>query len=114
MTRSCKVWRFVLCRDTVVAKARCIARIPVGTSGPDGLAMDGADRLYVVDPGHGCIWVIDRHGVPLPRVVSNAGRITTNCVLTPDGRSLGITESETNSIPIAEIPHHERHLRIHL
>jgi hypothetical protein len=30
--------------------------------------------------------------------------MTTNCALTPDERSLVITESETGSILIAEIP----------
>jgi gluconolactonase len=38
MTRSCEVWRFVLRNDAVVAKAQCFARVPAGTSGPDGLA----------------------------------------------------------------------------
>ncbi len=104
MTRSCEVWRFLLRDDAVVAKAQCFARVPPGTSGPDGLAMDTADRLYIANPGHGCVWVIDPHGVPLYRIQSCAGRMTTNCALTPDGRSLVITESETGSILIAEVP----------
>jgi gluconolactonase len=104
MTRSCEVWRFLLRPDAIVAKAQCFARILAGTSGPDGLAMDSADRLYVANPGHGCVWVIDRHGVPLFRIQSCAGRATTNCALAPDERTLIITESETGSILIAEIP----------
>jgi gluconolactonase len=104
MTRSCEVWRFLLRPDAVVAKAQCFARVPPGTSGPDGLAMDSADRLYVANPGHGCVWVIDCHGVPRYRVQSCAGRATTNCALTPDERSLIITESETGSLLIADIP----------
>ena len=66
--------------------------------------MDGADRLYIANPGHGCVWVIDSHGLPLYRVQSCAGRMTTNCALTPDGNGLVITESETGSILIAEVP----------
>jgi gluconolactonase len=104
MTRSCEVWRFLLRADAVVAKAQCFARIPAGASGPDGLAMDSADRLYISNPGHGCVWVIDPHGVPLYRIQSCAGRMTTNCALTPDGDGLVITESETGSILIAEVP----------
>jgi gluconolactonase len=42
--------------------------------------------------------------VPLYRVQSNDGRMTTNCALAPDGRTLVITESETGSILVAEIP----------
>lgn len=104
MTRSCEVWRFLLRPDAVVAKAQCFARVPAGLVGPDGLAMDSADRLYISNPGHGCIWIVDPHGVPLYRVQSCAGRMTTNCALTPDERHLVITESETGTILIAEVP----------
>lgn len=104
MTRSCEVWRFLLRNDAVVAKAQCFARVPPGTSGPDGLAMDAHDRLYISNPGHGCVWVVDAHGKPLYRIDSCAGRHVTNCALTPDGRSLVMTESETGSILITEVP----------
>jgi gluconolactonase len=90
--------------DAIVAKAQCFARVPPGLVGPDGLAMDAHDRLFIANPGHGCVWVIDPHGKPLYRVQSHHGRMTTNCALTPDGRALVITESETGSILIAEIP----------
>ena len=104
MTRSCEVWRFALRSDAVVAKAQCFARVPPGLVGPDGLAMDAHDRLFVANPGHGCVWVIDPRGKPLYRVQSYHGHMTTNCALTPDGRGLVITESETGSILYAEIP----------
>ena len=104
MTRSCEVWRFLLRDDAVVAKAQCFARVPAGTSGPDGLAMDANDRLYICNPGHGCVWVIDAHGVPRYRIASCAGRMVTNCALAPDGRTLMITESETGSILTCEVP----------
>lgn len=104
MTRSCEVWRFLLRPDAVVAKAQCFARVPPGLVGPDGLAMDSADRLYISNPGHGCVWVIDPRGKPLWRIQSHTGYMTTNCALTPDERALVITESETGSILIAEIP----------
>ena len=104
MTRSCEVWRFLLRDDAVVAKAQCFARVPPGTSGPDGLAMDAHDRLYICNPGHGCVWVVDAHGVPLYRIDSCAGRMLTNCALTPDQRAVVMTESETGSILITEVP----------
>jgi len=104
MTRSCEVWRFLLRDDAVVAKAQCFARVPPGTSGPDGLAMDAHDRLYICNPGHGCVWVVDAHGVPLYRIDSCAGRMLTNCALTPDQRGVVMTESETGSILITEVP----------
>lgn len=104
MTRSCEVWRFALRSDSVVAKAQCFARVPPGLVGPDGMAMDAADRLFVANPGHGCVWVIDPRGRPLYRIQSYVGTMTTNCALTPDGRGVVITESETGSILIAEVP----------
>lgn len=104
MTRSCEVWRFFLRDDAVVAKAQCFARVPPGTSGPDGLAVDAHDRLYIANPGHGCVWVVDAHGVPRYRIDSCAGRMVTNCALAPDQRTLIITESETGSILACEVP----------
>jgi gluconolactonase len=104
MTRACEVWRFLLRDDAVVAKAQCFARVPAGTSGPDGLAMDAADRLFIANPGHGCVWVVDAHGVPCFRIVSCAGRMVTNCALAPDGRTLVMTESESGSVLVCEVP----------
>ena len=104
MTRSCEVWRFYLRPDAVVAKAQCFARTPPGTSGPDGLAVDAHDRLFIANPGHGCVWVVDAHGVPRYRVDSCAGRMLTNCALAPDQRTLVMTESETGTILACEVP----------
>jgi gluconolactonase len=104
MTRSCEVWRFALRDDAVVGKAQCFARLPPGISGPDGLAMDAADRLFICNPGQGCVWVVDPHGVPRYRIQSCAGRTVTNCALADDGRTLMITESETGSILTCEVP----------
>jgi gluconolactonase len=105
MTRSCEVWRFALRADAVVGKAQCFLRVPAGTSGPDGLAVDAHDRLFVANPGHGQVWVADPHGVILARVDCTAfGRHPTNCCLAPDGTTLLITESASGRILAAEIP----------
>ncbi len=55
MTRSCEVWRFALRDDAVVGKAQRFDRVPPGQVGPDGLAVDAHDRLYVSNPGHGSV-----------------------------------------------------------
>jgi gluconolactonase len=104
MTRSAEVWRFFLRPDAVVAKAQCFARLPGGVSGPDGMAMDQHDRLFVCSPAHGCVWVLDPFGVPLYRIVSCAGRSLTNCAIAPDGKTLVITDSSTGSILSCEVP----------
>ena len=86
MTRSCEVWRFALRPDAVVGKANCLFRVPAGTSGPDGMAVDAHDRLFVANPGHGQVWGVDAHGLPLFRIDCTAfGRMPTNCCFTPDG-----------------------------
>jgi gluconolactonase len=105
MTRSCEIWRFVLRPDAVVAKANLFFRIPAGTSGPDGLAVDAHDRLFVANPGHGQVWVVDPHGLCTHRIDCTAfGRMPTNCTFAPDGRTLVITESQSGSLLAADIP----------
>ncbi len=105
MTRSCEVWRFALRRDAVVGKAQCFCRIPAGASGPDGLAVDAHERLFVANPGHGQVWMVDPHGVILARIdCTGFGRHVTNCAFAPDGRTLFMTESGSGRVLVAEIP----------
>jgi len=105
MTRSCEVWRFALRPDALVAKANLFFRTPAGTSGPDGMAMDAHDRLFVANPGHGQVWVVDPHGVATHRIdCTGFGRMPTNCAFAPDGRTLVITESHSGSLLAADIP----------
>ena len=105
MTRSCEIWRFALRPDGVVGKAQCFARLPGGVMGPDGLAMDVRDRLYVANPGHGLVWVLDPNGVPIFVVdCTEFGRLPTNCCLAPDGTTLLITESQSGTVLAVEIP----------
>ena len=105
MTRACEVWRFALRPDAVVNKANLFARIPAGTSGPDGMAVDAHDRLFVANPGHGMVWGFDAHGVPAFALDCRAfGRGTTNCCFAPDGTTLLITESQSGRVLAAEIP----------
>jgi gluconolactonase len=105
MTRSCEIWRFALRSDAVVGKAQLFFRAPAGVSGPDGLAVDAQDRLFVANPGHGQVWVVDPHGVCTHRVdCTPHGRWPTNCCFAPDGRTLLITESGSGQVLAAEIP----------
>ncbi len=105
MTRSCEVWRFALRPDAVVGKANCFFRAPAGTSGPDGMAVDAHDRLFVANPGHGQVWGLDAHGVLLFRLdCTGFGRMPTNGCFAPDARTLLITESASGQVLAAEIP----------
>ncbi len=104
MSRSAQVWRFMLRNDATVTKAQCFTQMPGGTNGPDGLAVDEYDRLFICDPAHGCVWVLNAIAEPCFRIVSCAGRTTTNCAFAADGRTLFITDSETSSILACEVP----------
>lgn len=105
MTRACEVWRFALRSDALVAKVNLFFRTPAGISGPDGMAVDAHDRLFIANPGHGQVWVVDPQGVATQRVdCTGFGRTPTNCVFAPDGRTLVITESDSGSLLAAEIP----------
>ena len=89
---------------TLGAKTQLFAQLPGGVSGPDGLVVDGQDRVIVCDPGHGCAWVLSKWGEPLFRLVSCGGRAITNAVLAPDGRTLLLTDSDMGQILAAELP----------
>lgn len=104
MSRSAQVWRFLLRDDAVVSKAQCFTQMPGGTNGPDGLAVDGHDRLFICDPAHGSIWVLNAIAEPCYRIVSCAGRTLTNCAFAADGKTLYITDSETSSILACDVP----------
>lgn len=105
MTRACQVWRLPVTADAGVSKAQVFVQLPGGISGPDGLAIDEEDNLAICDPGHGCVWLVDRFGVPRYRVVSCAGRSVTNLAYGgKDRRSLFITESASGQVLIARLP----------
>lgn len=105
VTRANQVWRLPLHPSGVTTKTGIFAHLPGGPSGPDGLALDQEGCLLVAHPGLGSVWRLSPFAEPLDRVVSCAGRSTTNLAFGgPEGRSLFVTESETGSILRAELP----------
>lgn len=105
LTRACQIWRMPLTADGVTGKANVFAHTPGGTSGPDGLAVDQADGVAFANPGHGCVWVLDRTGVPKFRVQSCAGRTITNLAYDPmEPQRLVFTDSDTGQVLQARVP----------
>lgn len=105
LTRACQVWRLLLTPDAGVSKAQVFCQLPGGVSGPDGLAVDSADGVLVANPGHGCVWRLDKYGIPTHRIVSCAGRSLTNlCFGGPGGSQVFITDSETGQVLVADAP----------
>ena len=105
LTRACQIWRMPLTRDGVTGKVNVFAHTPGGMSGPDGVAVDEDGGVAFANPGHGCIWLLDRHGVPKFRVESCAGRSVTNLAYDPlDPNRLVFTDSDTGQVLEARVP----------
>lgn len=104
MTRGNSVWRLPLMEDGGVSKAGLFVQLSGGLAGPDGLALDEDDRLFVAHVGNGTVWVFTRFGEPAYRVRSCAGIETTNVAFGGnDGKKLFVVESGTGSILEADL-----------
>jgi len=76
-----------------------------GGGGPDGIAVDSEGGLAVAHPMLGAVWLFDRKGQPILRVNLCRGLLGTNVAYGgPDGRRLYITEAETGTIQVADVP----------
>lgn len=105
LTRACQIWRMPINRNGVTGKCNVFVHTPGGQIGPDGLAVDRTDGLAIANPGHGCVWLIDNHGVPKWRVESCGSRIITNIAFHPERPSeLYITDSDTGQVLVADVP----------
>lgn len=98
VTRDNAVWRVPLQADGSVTKVGVFIRLSGGV-GPDGLAIDAEDNLYVCHLGLGSVWKFNRLGEPVLRIRSPEGLLTTNAALGGDmGDELFITESSSGTI----------------
>ena len=97
MTRDNSVWRVPLMRDGSVAKVGRFASF-FGTSGPDGLTMDGTGRLFVAHASLGHVFVLAPNGECIARIKSCAGQTCTNVALDQTGETVMITESSSASV----------------
>src|SRR3954453_9251058 len=102
-TRDNAVWRVPLMRDGSVSKVGRFCTM-FGTSGPDGLAMDQAGRLFVAHASLGRVFVFAPNGELIARVKSCAGPSCTNVAIGGAKRELlYVTESASGTILIADI-----------
>jgi gluconolactonase len=103
MTRDNAVWRMPLMKDGSVSKVGRFCST-FGTSGPDGLAMDGAGRLFVAHASLGHVFVFAPNGELIARIKSCAGPSCTNVAIAGANRDrLYITESATGTVLVADI-----------
>lgn len=100
MTRDNSVWRLPLLADGSVAKVGRFASFH-GVSGPDGLAMDKAGRLFVAHASRSCVFVLSAQADVLARLISCRGHTVTNLAL--DGTRALITESHSGAVLEADL-----------
>ncbi|MCA0425093.1 MAG: SMP-30/gluconolactonase/LRE family protein [Proteobacteria bacterium] len=105
VTRAQAIWRIPLSSSGIVGKVGVFAHLHGGMGGPDGLAMDAEGCLCVAHTGFGSIWRLSPVAEPLHRIRSCAGISTTNLAFAPGSdQKLYITESQTGSVLIADMP----------
>lgn len=105
VTRAQAVWRIPLSASGLIGKVGVFAHLHGGMGGPDGLAMDAEGCLCVAHTGFGSVWRLSPLAEPLHRIRSCAGISTTNLAFAPgDAQKLFITESQTGSILVADMP----------
>jgi gluconolactonase len=103
MTRDNAVWRLPFMKDGSVSKVGRFCSM-FGPSGPDGITMDKAGRLFVAHASLGHVFVFAPNGELIARIKSSAGHTCTNVAIGGNNADrLYITESATGSILVADI-----------
>ena len=104
-TRGNAIWRLPIEVDGSVSRAGIFVQLSGGLAGPDGLAVDEAGNLAVCVNGLGTVWLFSRLGEPILRIKAPEGLATTNAAFGGrERRSLYITESETGTVLVADLP----------
>ena len=103
MTRDNAVWRMPFMKDGNVSKVGRFCST-FGPSGPDGMTMDKAGRLFVAHASLGHVFVFAPNGELIARIKSCAGQSCTNVAIGgKDQDRLYITESVTGTVLVADI-----------
>ena len=112
MTRDNAVWRVPLMKDGGVAKVGRFCST-FGTSGPDGLTMDKAGRLFVAHASLGHVFVFAPNGELIARIKSCAGPSCTNVAIGGNSSDrLYVTESVTGTVLVADISVLDNQMRL--
>src|ERR1700736_2160191 len=103
MTRDNAVWRAPFMKDGSVSKVGRFCST-FGASGPDGLTMDHAGRLFVGHAPLGHWFGFRPNGEVIARIESCAGQSCTNVAIGGSNRDrLYVTESVTGTVLVADI-----------
>jgi gluconolactonase len=103
MTRDNAVWRLPFMKDGSVSKVGRFCSL-FGPSGPDGMTMDKAGRLFVAHASAGHVFVFAPNGECIARIKSCTGGACTNVAIGgAKADRLYITESVSGSVLVADI-----------
>jgi len=103
MTRDNAVWRMPFMKDGSVSKVGRFCSL-FGPSGPDGMTMDRAGRLFVGHASLGHVFVFAPSGECIARIKSCAGGACTNVAIGgANADKLYITESTSGGVLVADI-----------
>jgi len=103
VTRANQIWRLPLHPDGTTSKVGAFINMS-GGSGPDGMALADDGSLAVAHVGLGAVWVFDRLGEPIYRLVSCEELSTTNVAFGGSKQAaLFITESDSGTILAADV-----------
>jgi gluconolactonase len=104
LTRANSILKSMLMPDGRVTRVQSFIQLS-GGAGPDGVAIETGGGVVVAHPQLGAIWIFDPKGQPLLRVNLCRGHHGTNIAFGgPDGRRLYITESESGTIQVVDLP----------
>ena len=101
-TRANNVWRMPIFEDKSTGKVGAFQTF-FGTSGPDGLAIDKQDNLYVAHASLGGVFKLNKRGELTAYIKAPVGHTVTNLCFSPDGKSMVITESSSGTVLTAPI-----------
>jgi gluconolactonase len=103
LVRDNAVWRAPFMRDGSISKVGRFCST-FGPSGPDGMTMDKAGRLFVAHASLGHVFVFAPSGEMIARIKSCAGQSCTNVAIGGEKLDrLYITESVTGTVLVADI-----------
>ena len=104
-TRANQIWRLPLHPDGTTSKVGAYIQLSGGSAGPDGVASDVSGGLAVAHCGLGSVWIFSKQGEPLYRLRSCEGHAITNIAYGgPENKTIFITESDSGSVLMAQVP----------
>lgn len=104
VTRANQIWKLPLHADGTTSKVGAFISLS-GGGGPDGVALDDTGGIAIAHVGLGAVWLYDRLGEPVARIVSCESLAVTNLAFGgAENKTLFITESDSGTILQAEVP----------